>query len=369
LRDRSELLKQSDKQKDWTHEASFTYVKICDKSDADHSLVHLIAKRAGIEAVDIDCCTIPLTLKYVKLGKNVWAELSELAMTYRCHLECAMEKPLVFAHSPYQGETLQADEDSYIFTGENIFYMRETERADRYRNSVRLKVNMSVAHEKCEIWKYTDVPVLYQDDMTPYYPFRNNINREIQNDGYEARYRLVDAAGNVTRVLYADEIDTQGEAEARIVSTGGIFSFAKYDTASYHDKALITLTGEGNLLNASIYGRPIVMELNRSCFLNDVNEIAAKGTHAINVTGKYFSEDEVNGQAQYEDWAARELLERLTRKNEITIKTHRAVFHARVGATARIRTAAKNYRGVITGLTQHYKRGEAFAAAFRMDEL
>jgi hypothetical protein len=38
---------------------------------AGRSLVHLLAKRAGLQAGDIDCCTIPLTLPYVKLTKNI----------------------------------------------------------------------------------------------------------------------------------------------------------------------------------------------------------------------------------------------------------------------------------------------------------
>ena len=153
-------------------------------------------KRAGLNVNDIDCCTIPLTLPYVKLTRNIWAELSELAAAYRCHLECAVEKPLVFAHSPYQSETLQTDDVSYSFTGESIYYLRETARADKYRNTIRLKINMPLSLEKQMIWKYEDAPVLYTSSLTPYYPFRNHASREIENEGYEGRYIIKDAAGN-----------------------------------------------------------------------------------------------------------------------------------------------------------------------------
>ena len=74
---------------------------------------------------NIDCATIPVTLSYVRLTKNIWKELFDLAKTYHCHLECTPEKPLMFAHSPYQIEPLATDEYSYFFTGENIFYLQK----------------------------------------------------------------------------------------------------------------------------------------------------------------------------------------------------------------------------------------------------
>src|SRR5215510_8066077 len=121
----SAMLKKSDEARDWTSHAVFTYSVVCDKSQPEKSLVHGIAKRAGLTALDIDCSTIPVTLPYVKLRRNIWAELSSLATAYRCHLECPVEKPLVFAHSPYQTETLTSDEYSHTFTGEDIFYLRK----------------------------------------------------------------------------------------------------------------------------------------------------------------------------------------------------------------------------------------------------
>jgi hypothetical protein len=39
---------------------------------------------------------------------------------------------MVFARSPYQSEPLQNDAVSYTFSGENVFYLRETARAGRY---------------------------------------------------------------------------------------------------------------------------------------------------------------------------------------------------------------------------------------------
>jgi hypothetical protein len=110
LRDLSAKLRKTDENRDWTAPAVFTYSVICDKTQPEKSLVHGIARRAGLGVADIDCATIPLTLPYANLKKNIWAELSELARIYRAHLECAPEKPLVFAHSVYQSEELNDDD-------------------------------------------------------------------------------------------------------------------------------------------------------------------------------------------------------------------------------------------------------------------
>jgi hypothetical protein len=330
LRDLSAKLRKTDNSRDWTVPAVFTYSVICDKTRPDKSLVHGIAQRAGLDTADIDCATIPLTLPYVNVKKSVWAELSDLAKTYRAHLECAPEKPLVFAHSPYQSEAINDDECSYTFAGKHVFYLRKTARNEYYRNTIRLKINLPIVLEKQEIWRYEDGPVLYDDFLTPRYPFRFPAIREIEQGNYEARYRIRDycstpgSFGKDRTVVYADLIDSKDEAEQRLVYEGGPFFYSAYDVSTYHDRAVLMLNNDtdGDIFNASIHGRPIVLDLNRSCFARDPGEILKHGTSALNVTGVYFSGDEVNGHPHYEDWTARELAERLKPKREITLKTH-----------------------------------------------
>jgi hypothetical protein len=195
LRDLSGKLRKSDETKDWAVPAVFTYSVICDKTRPEKSLVHGIAQRAGLSVTDIDCATIPVTLPYARLAKNIRAELSDLAKTYRCHLECAPEKPLVFARSPYQSEPLRDDGISYTFTGETLFYLRKTAKAGLYRNSVRLKINIPVALEKQEIWRYEEPPVLYNGFLQAHYPFKYPLIREIEKGGYEAHYKIIDTNG------------------------------------------------------------------------------------------------------------------------------------------------------------------------------
>jgi hypothetical protein len=374
LRDMSAKLRKSEEARDWMNPAVFAYSVICDKTQPGRSLVHLMAHRAGLGVGDIDCSTIPVTLPYAKLTKNIWAELSELAAAYRCHLECAPEKPLVFAYSPYQSEPLEDDEYSYTFTGEDIFYLREIDRAELYRNTVRLKINMPVELERQEIWRYEDPPALYDEGLVSAYPFRSTARRAIENEGYEAVYRVADGRGGTRPVVYADRIDSREEAAARLDCSGGGFAYAAYDTTARHDRAIITLRSEtdGDLYNASIHGRPVVLDLNRSCFVRDEGEVAARGTAALNVTGSYFSEYEVDGAngtlPQYEDWADRELAERTQRRREFTVKTHRALFQARVGAKVKLKMRNEEWGGKISAFHLRYRKDGAFVASFKIDE-
>jgi hypothetical protein len=306
--------------------------------------------------------------------------LSSLATAYRCHLECPVEKPLVFAHSPYQAEPLLNEEYSYIFTGEDIFYLRKTERAEMYRNSVRLKINMPVSLEKQEIWHYDENPVFYDEFLQAHYPFKYPLVREIETAKYEAKYRIIDAEGKERNVVFADLVDTKEEAENRLeydVTSGagfGDFSYSHYDVTTHHDRAVLTIKkdNDGDLYKAAIYGRPIVLDLNRSCFATDLEAVNQYGTVALNVTGSYFSEYEIQHGfitvTQYEDWVTRELAERIQQRREFTVKTHRGLFNARVGAKVQITTNSEQAKGIINAFSFRYRRDRAFVAAFKIRE-
>jgi len=370
LRDLSWKLRKTDEARDWTSPAVFTYSVVCDKTQPEKSLVHGIAKRAGLDVTDIDCSTIPVSLPFVRLRRNIWAELSSMATAYRCHLECAPEKPLVFAHSPYQDEPLSDDEYSYTFYGNEIFYLRKIERAELYRNTVRLKVNMPVSLEKQEIWRYDDPPVFYDEQLKPFYPFKYPNVREIENTNYEAKYKVIDSNGKERNVVFADEIDDWLEADTRLEYDGGAFLYSTYDVSTNYDKAIISLRKEndGDLYKAVIHGRPIVLDLNRSCFIRDEEGITAFGTAALNVTGSYFSDFEIDGVPQYEDWVVRELAERIQNRREFTIKTHKAIFNSRVDAKVKIEMKNENLSGTINALSYRYKRDQAFIASFKITE-
>ena len=370
LRDFSAMLRKTDEARDWSYPVVFTYSVVCDKTQPGKSLVHGIAQRAGLAVNDIDCSTVPITLPYVKLRRNTWAELSSLAMAYRCHLECPVEKPLVFAHSPYQVEPFGDNNYSYTFTGNDIFYLRKVSRADYYRNTVRLKINMPVSLERREIWRYDDPPVFYDEFLQAHFPFKYLLEREIESGNYEAKYKVTDIEGKEWNVVFADQIDTKEEAENRLDYDGGGFTYSHYDTSTYHDRAILTLQKEndGDLYCASIFGRPIILDLNRSCFLKDTESVNTYGTAALNVTGAYFSEYEIDGKPHYEDWVMRELAERLNNKREFTVKTHKALINARVGARVKIKTRKEELAGTINAFSFRYKKNKAFVSSFRITE-
>jgi hypothetical protein len=186
---------------------------VCDKTQPEKSLVYGIAQRSGLFVNDIDCSTIPVTLPYIKLRRNIWAELSSLATAYRCHLECPVEKPLVFAHSPYQSEPLTDNQCSYTFTGNDIFYLRKTARTELYRNSVRLNINIPVSLDRQEIWRYDDSPIFYDEFLQAHYPFKYPLVREIEAGKYEANYKVTDENGKERDVVFADQIDSKEEAQ------------------------------------------------------------------------------------------------------------------------------------------------------------
>jgi hypothetical protein len=64
----------------------------------------------------------------------------------------------------------------------------------------------------------------------------------------------------------------------------------------------------------------------------------------------------------------RELEERLQNRQEFTVKTHRALFNARVGAKVKIETRNKELEGVINAFSFRYRKDKAFIAAFRIRE-
>ena len=88
----------------------------------------------------------------------------------------------------------------------------------------------------------------------------------------------------------------------------------------------------------------------------------------MNVTGTYFSDFEIDGVPQYEDWVTRELAERILNKKVFAVKTHRALFHARVGADVKISLRDEELSGTINAFTFRYKRDKSFISTFKIKE-
>ena len=368
FRDISYKMGNSDGGKDWKTAAVITYSSASAPEEQHKSLLHKIAARAGINPERITSPLIPVTLPFVKLTLSAWAEMGNLARAMRAHLECLPCGGITFINSPYGATLPETAENSYEIKGNDIFYLRTFSRGDLYRNDIRLKVNMPVPLEKREIWRYNEAPELYGAGLKKYYPFVDSLRREIETGEYTAQYRITDENGAVKTVLYADEIDTKEEAEARLDFSGGEMRYARYNVTTNGDKALLRLEreNEGELYSATIHGRPIVRETNRTCYKRDSGEISLNGSAVLNVSGQYFSDYKHNGTPHYEDWVNRELTERKTRRRDITLKTHCAIFNVRVGAGVKIKLKQTEMAGTVRQFHLRYGKERLFVTTLQI---
>jgi hypothetical protein len=55
-------------------------------------------------------------------------------------------------------------------------------------------------------------------------------------------------------------------------------------------------------------------------------------------------------------------------RREFTVKTHRGLFNARIGAKVRILTQKESLRGTINAFTFRYRKDEAFVSSFKITE-
>jgi hypothetical protein len=312
LRDLSAKLQNTDCKNEWAAPAVFTNSVVCDKYQPDISLVHRIAQLSGITVDDIDCSSIPVTLPLVKLSGNVWAELSSLATAYRCHLECGNEKPLVFVNSPY-------------------------EVADTHSQEVLEPGTHSQPPTAACEWSQAPKP-----QTPPEHTFTGN----------DIFYLRKLSRADLYRNTVCLKFNLPVSLEKHEIGQYDVYSKAHYPVTpqSETDDSLIA------------------SDMNRSCLVRDSESVSTRGNSVLNVTGSYFSDYQIDGRPHFEDWAIRELAERLQPKKEFTVKTHRAIFHARVGGKVQIEMSKEQLAGEVTGFSLHYRKDKAFVATFKILE-
>jgi len=369
LVDYSYYLKQSNKERDWTSDLVVAHSVICDKTNPNESLFHRIAERGGLQDTDIDCAYLPFTLPYVRITENVWSELSLLASAYKAHLECSKDRMITFAHSRYDTDYEEESPIGFTLTDEDVFEYRKFVATDRYKNTLRMKWTKYKEIERTVLWKYHDEPVLYDENIEPYYPFIPRTRDIEKYENYEAPYTYTDPEGKNHTVVYAEDIDTQEDFEANLLYEGSSIDVKKYNTTLHTDKALVQLEASGpvNLRQAIIHGKGIIPQHNYSHFISDVSEVENRGTKALNITNKYMSDDELNGRPFYEMWAEDTLQELKDVRRGYFIKTNKALFHARAGACIQIELSdacgISEQKALIEELVLRYKKSEAFETA------
>jgi hypothetical protein len=365
LVDLSETLRNTDRTKDWKENAVLVHSLVCDKEFPATSIVHQIAARAGLTVTDIDCTSIRYYLPYVRLTRSAWAELSELASIYNAHLEAASEKPLVFVESN--------DPVQYTFDHTNATHIRMYDLTGAYRNCIRMRWTRYGEYSDCELWRYADPPVIYDETLAPKYPFvASGSKRAIEEAGYQAPYTVRPPGNKPIPVVYAENVETREAFASRLVTNGPALEVAEYDVTTYRDHAVIRLAAPADtvLRTATIEGDAIAAEHNFSFYLSDDAEIAVNGTRAVNISSPYLSEGLHEGRPYYAFYARR-LLDHLKRKRKgLFVKTNRGLFHARVGALVRVALAdgLVSERAEIVQMELRYKAREAFVATFFLEE-
>ena len=365
LVDLASRLKETDKEKDWTNPEVIVHSVICDKEFPAASIVHQIAARAGLGVMDIDCSTVREYLPYVRLTRSVWDELSDLARIYNAHLETALEKPLVFVNTE--------DDVQYTFDNTNATHIRMYDLRNQYRNTLRFRWTRYREFTGKELWHYTDPPVVYAGNLKPTYPFvLDGEKREIEQEGYSARYTVTTDEGKSLSVVYAENVDDLATFTANMETERPALTVGRYDVTTLRDRAGIRLDTESNtvLLSARIHGDAIAGETNFSHYIDDPAEVAREGTVARNITTPYLSESLRDGIPYYRHYAAF-LLARLKRPRKgFFLKTNRAVFNARVGAPVRVALGdgLVSERAEIVRMELRYKAREAFVATFFVEE-
>ena len=371
LVDLSSKLDDTKLQRNWTDAQTVVHSVVCDRTNPENSLVHIIAKRGGLNPNEINCGSLPFDIPYVVVVGSAWKELCALAKTYDAVVECGKDLTLSFIESPYDRENEYSEESCFTLDEKKITHYRFFNNNDKYANNVRLKYTRYVQTKRQELWSYSDAPMWYDEDMQPYYPFTDDSRKIISDNDYQAIYTAKNDEGKTRNVVYADQLTTEEEfIDEMVVSTGSTtedLSVVQFDTSTYKDRAIIQLSRNGNLIGlykAAIYGRAIISETNYSIYVKDDNEIAAKGQIVRNVTSKFLSDDLFDGEPFCQRRANDLLQDYINCKGGYYLTTFIPLIHARVGAFMDIRlNAQSSFKKVrIDELTFRYKKEEAFSS-------
>lgn len=371
LVDHSKALSDEKKQKNWTESQIVVHLVVCDETQPEKSLVHLLAKRGGFSADDIDCCYLPFNVPYVEITKSAWDELCDLAKCYGASLECSKDKCISFTESPYDTVNKFSDEKGITLTDAFITHYRSYNDNDEYGNSIRLKYTKYSETEKQVLWEFSDSHSWYDEDFNVWYPFTND-SREICQDNYKALYTAKDLNGKVRTVVYAEDIDDKETFEKNIITDGGKkFEIEVYDTTSNRNCAVIKLNRKGEniaLGSARIHGKAIISETNFCVYRHDEKEIKKHGQQVKNFSYKYLSNDEIDGVPFYE-LRANDLLEEYKKRHRsFYVTTYLCLCNVRAGACIGLNIEGKERKVSVDEISFRYKKEEAFSTELWLSE-
>lgn len=370
LVDLSEILDDEKRQAEWNTASTFVNCKIADSENPDRSIVHILAKRAGINPDGVECCELPYSLPYVNLTKSVWKELCELATAYDAKLECGIDKPLSILESRY--DSCEKDDTSgWTLTKDDITHYRRYDSYENYANDIRLKYTRYVKGERQVLWKYSEPPYWYDSSESLCYPFVDDTREILSSKSYAAEYTAVNSDGNPRTVVYAEDLDDEQTFLCNM-KVGGTekLKILKYDTKTNKQKAYIRLDRDGKNITVyemAISGVPILCEPNFCVYTKDEAQIKKYGIQSTNLTNRYLSDDEYDGKPIYRHFAETKLAEMTQLKNSYFVKTNYALVSARVGSCIGLNlTTAKKMK--IEEINFRYKKNDAFETCLWLKE-
>ena len=366
LVDLSNKLADAKLQKNWTDSETVINSVVCDKENTEHSLVHIIAARGGINPDQINCGSLPFNIPYVVLENTAWKELCALARAYDACLECGKDMTLSFTESPYDDENEYSEDVGFRLSEKEITHFRFFNENENYSNSIRLKYTRYVKVKRQELWNYADSPVWYDEEMNAYFPFTDDTRKIVKDTDYTAIYTAKNEDGKTRNVVFAYELDTEEDFLNSLEATGDKPVIVQYDTTTYKDRAIIQLGRDGKLIGlykAAIHGKAIISETNFSVYVKDEKEISKKGQIVKNVTSKYLSDDLIDETPFYKRRANDLLKKSVKDVKGYYLTTYVPMISARVDSFMEIRlNENSDYKKVrIDELTFRYKKEEAFS--------
>jgi len=316
-------------------ELIFVNLKVCDSTDVTNSLVHRIAEIGGVVAGDIISEDLLNVVPFVKLTKNVWPELSELAEAYNALLYFDGDGKLRFVRSQFNLDVI-ANDTFPPSVVEHTWDKNNTNSIDKKHIDVFAnKVQVSGLIKQAAATK--EIIYNFIDDQTynaqlkessfvipiPAAPTQPDITNP--NIDFFAEFQTEDNE----KVNLAIDIDAESEAILKSSPDALTFSGGVYDV--FANKVQIrlvnVLTQQVKLNNLIIRGKPV-----RDVQVFNIFEIASAanllehGEKLVTINNKYFDSPVTAGSlaAFVRDFGSEQ-------RQAFTIKAP-AVLHMQAGA-------------------------------------
>jgi len=282
-------------------ELIFINLKVCDSADVANSLVHRIAEIGGVVAGDIISEDILNVVSFVKLTKNVWPELVEIAEAYNALVYFDGDDKLRFVRSQFNldviaNDTFPPSVVEHTWDKDNTNKINKG-HIDVFANKVQVsgKIKQAAATKEI-IYNFIDDQTYNTQTKQSAFVIPSSAaptQPDIANTGVDffAQFKTE----NDEKIDLAIDIDTQSQAQ--LLSEFDALSFATY--VAFANKVNIRLSNvllsNAKLLNIIIRGKPVRNIRDFNIFEIDQPSIDAHDEKLITINNKYFDNEVTAG--------------------------------------------------------------------------